>query len=123
MTTIQPYDKYLSCVNISSSEDSTTKLSGFRITGCARETIILNGSSPTIENNIFHGNIIWFDKYEVISCTETSALITRNLFYDNKGLGCVGLREGSAGTKISNNTFNNNRSWLSKPKRFCGLRL
>jgi parallel beta-helix repeat protein len=83
---------------------------GFTVEGGGSlHTFVISQSSPEIRNNVFRNNIpVGSPNVEVVSCQSASATITRNLFYGNGGIGCVGLRSGSTGTKIINNTFDGN---------------
>jgi len=109
-TSLYPAVPDLSTILLSSETDKYPEINGFTIVGGGVAiTVLITGMSPIIKNCVFHDNIpIGSSNIEVISCTNSSALITRNLFYNNGGIGCIGLREGSTGARIINNTMDSN---------------
>jgi len=109
-TTISPDNLVTYTINISSVSGGTAVLKGFTIRdGRYSSTVLVYRSSATIEGNIFRDNIRpTYPNVEVISCQYTSALISRNVFYGNGGIACIGLRNGTSGAVIINNTFDRN---------------
>ena len=62
-----------------------------------------------IEDNIFHNNIpVGGENIEVLSFNNSATLVTRNLFYENGGIGCIGIRSVGTNCRIINNTFDRN---------------
>jgi hypothetical protein len=114
-TIIQPANPTVQVIRISAGQEDITTVEGFSITGGESEYVVeIINSSPTIKNNIFFDN---HPNREVVSLNSSGALITRNLFYNNGGISCVGLRLGSIDGRIINNTFNrNNRGFFG----ICG---
>lgn len=103
-----------SILNITSVSDSVI-FSGFTVTGGGSTyTIYINSvDNVVIRDNIFYDDIpVGGNNIEVISCNNTNAYITRNLFYNNGGIGCVGLRSGAGSSRIINNTFDGNERGL-----------
>ncbi|MBD3297374.1 MAG: hypothetical protein GF341_01870 [candidate division Zixibacteria bacterium] len=71
--------------------------------------LIAAGTSPTIENNIFHNNQV---DILVIRVEGGRPTIRRNVFYENLGNSCIGVYSGAP--LIINNTFDrNNRGMYS----------
>lgn len=111
LTILQPLDPNTATVSIVNREDSTTEFRGFSVTGGGptHTFLISNGALATISHNRFYNNIpIGSRNVEVISCADASPVITRNVFYGNGGIGCIGLRYGAQDTWIINNTFDGN---------------
>lgn len=94
-------------VTFDSGESSNALLSGFSIAEQVGGPIIyINGTaSPTVSNNVFAG-YAGGGNQTLITCSTDDALITRNIFFNNLGISCVGIWSGSA--RIINNTFDSN---------------
>lgn len=109
-TVLSPASYGTATITVSNGLSMNAEIRGFTIQGGGpNHTVVVTGASPRFISNIFRNNIPFGSpNVEVISCTNASALIERNLFYNNGGIGCVGLRDGSAGSRIINNTFDGN---------------
>jgi len=114
-TIIQPANPDSSTVIIVSGESRFTEFRGFTVTGGGDTYTftIDGGASPLIWHNVFHGNIPFGGQnVEVVSVLDGSPLITKNLFFNNGGIGCIGLRVGASGSWVINNTLDNNERGL-----------
>ncbi|MDH4035201.1 MAG: hypothetical protein OEV80_15525, partial [candidate division Zixibacteria bacterium] len=111
VTVLRPANPAASTIKIASEEPIGTEINGFSITGGGdTHTIAVSGSAGVlIRNNVIHDNIpIGSGNVEVVSCNNASVVVTRNVFYNNGGIGCVGLRSGAENSWIINNTFDGN---------------
>jgi hypothetical protein len=89
-----------------SEEEAISTIEGFSVIGGESDYVIeIVNTFLTIKSCIFYDNS---PDREVISLISSRAIITRNLFYNNGGISCVGLRSGSEETRIINNTFDRN---------------
>ena len=117
LTTLSPLSASSTTIIASGVSISGAVFKGFTLTGGGRPHtfIISGGATMTVSNNVFHNNIPFgSSNVEVISISSSSVLITRNLFYANGGIGCVGLRSGAENSQIINNTFDaNERGFFS----------
>ncbi|HUU44881.1 MAG TPA: right-handed parallel beta-helix repeat-containing protein, partial [Acidobacteriota bacterium] len=109
-TIITPEDPNDHTVRFVSGETTGTQLRGFTITGGGdvHTVIVSNASFALLTENVFRRNIPSFGsvQVEVVSCY-SDAWILYNLFYENGGISCVGIR-GGIETRIENNTFDRN---------------
>jgi len=105
-TTLRPANIGKTAVILSGAV-RTMVVQGFAITNANSSTSIeiTSGTNGIFKENIFHDN---YPGSCVISCLGPS-IITRNLFYANRGYGCVVIGQGGSGTEIINNTFDDNR--------------
>lgn len=113
VTFLQPSDPDLPTVNFAPGDPGVTEFSGFTVFGGgnAHTIYIDTGSSPVIRNNIFHDNIpdgVYIKS--VIACFDSvgAPLISRNVFYGNRGMTCILMEEGKVA--VVNNTFVGNNS-------------
>ncbi len=104
-----PLDNRLT-IRVTDVTSGPAVLRGFTLYGGRySSTVLLTNCSATIEGNIFRDNIPADGlNIEVISCAYTSSTIRHNVFYDNGGIACIGLRNGTSGTSVINNTFDRN---------------
>ncbi len=109
-TTIQPSTNGSPTVIFANITSPVPEFSGFTVTGGgAVVTFLVEDATCVVSNNVFHDNIpVGSSNIEVISCIGATATIKRNIFYNNGGIGCVGLRPGSENSVIVNNTFDSN---------------
>jgi len=115
LTRLQPEDPDFPTILFTNGEDAGTEFSGFTVSGGQYAHTILVGenSQPLIRGNVFRTNIAAdASNTAVITCIGGHPRIERNLFYNNNGISCVGINEGTA--DIINNTFDrNNRGFYS----------
>jgi hypothetical protein len=110
MTILKPANPDESTVKMVSGEPAGTQFSGFtfRDGGDCYPFLIDGGAEPLITNNIFTFNIrnVVGNNKAVIKTSSSAPVITRNLFFKNSGISCVGIWSGTA--TITSNTFDNN---------------
>lgn len=102
-----------STIEFNNAEDEEACFSGFTVTsgGSANTVWVGNGSSPTIENNIFHDNINFPGSgFSVIAVADGNPLIKRNVFYKNGGENTILV---STSARIINNTLAVNQGGIN----------
>ncbi len=78
--------------------------SGFTLTGSNSNAILVDQfSSPIIKNCVFHHFPV-----EAVIVYDASPVISRNIFYQNTGISCIGIFYGTGTARIYNNTFDRN---------------
>lgn len=94
-------------VFIISGESGAARLSGFTLTGADVQDgsgiLIGGGATPLISDNIIRDNNL-AGGMEVVAC-ESGATFLRNVFFNNGGIACIGLRGEAQDARIINNTF------------------
>jgi len=112
VTALEPASPGSNTVTVSDVGPGIAQLSGFTIRygGSINTVWLSNCMNPmVISDNIFHSNMVGYMGNEsVIRCDVLDVLITRNLFYGNGGISCVGVYSSSWSATIINNTFDSN---------------
>ncbi|HUU45054.1 MAG TPA: right-handed parallel beta-helix repeat-containing protein [Acidobacteriota bacterium] len=113
VTILMPADPATLLVRIADVTGDGAVLSGFTLLGGTTPTaVLIQGSSPVIENNIFRDyEGPTYDGYVVYCTNYADAIISYNLFVDNGSLGCIGI-SGTSTATITNNTFDRNQYGL-----------
>nr|MBN2278142.1 T9SS type A sorting domain-containing protein [candidate division Zixibacteria bacterium] len=108
-TALHPYNPDIPTIAFNNNEGVGTEFSGFTVYGGGNSYTVVVGDNcePFIHHNIFRNNIMpGGHNIAVITCQGGHAIITRNVFYENGGISCVGINSGTA--DIINNTFDRN---------------
>jgi parallel beta-helix repeat protein len=110
-TTLLPDSGSAAAVKMVGAAGAGTEFSGFTVVArTVLSPVQLAGQTRgTIRNCVFTG---YGGEEVVIRCAVDDALIMQNVFYENGGIACIGIYNGSA--RIINNTFDrNNRGIFS----------
>jgi hypothetical protein len=108
-TTLLPQDDSQVMIRVNGVTIPGASFEGFTVAnGGPIQTVVLsNLSAFLLRDNIFHDNVpAYTNNTSVVLCNFANAVITRNIFYNNGGISCVGINEGTA--TIINNTMDNN---------------
>lgn len=110
MTILKPATPNVATIKMTSGEPAGTVFSGFTVRdgGDCNPFLIDGGAEPLITNNIFTFNIRGVVGYNkaVIKTANSNPTFTRNRFYKNGGISCIGIWSSTA--TILNNTFEDN---------------
>ncbi len=115
-TTIRPSSPHATAVSFYGSYLPGIEIQGFTFTGAGgrySSVIRVNGASPLIAHNIFRDNIVDTTGLAyAIELENSSAIVTRNLFFNNGAYGSVGMLGETDGCRVYNNTFDSNRNGI-----------
>lgn len=115
-TIIHPIYNGAYTILINPIDASGAKMAGFRIenAGGRAHTVSVNGSGIIVEDCFFKNNIPFgSENVEVITCSGDYNIIRKNIFTNNGGIGCVGIRSGIENIILNNTIYNCERGMFS----------